>query len=328
MKQLVARSMEEGAIGLVGRFETGGPEYPDEIIALAKVAASYGGLYASHTGRQGSQQEKEYAFAIRVAQEAKIPVHIFHRDHRLIDWGTMSNFEPGGSCPGRGLTSPPTIPYRPVSRVANFFRAGRRGRSDSSAPCFRTRRSVSASRKILSFCCIAGARRWGGIARLLRFGPEPKYGGMRVRDIAKARGDKDPADTVLALMASENGRISGVFHNQSENDLQVALKRPWIAFGSDGTALTVDAPGAPHPRNYGTHARVLGRYVRELNVLTLEDAVRKMTSLPAQILGRTIVATSAKATPPTLLSSTRRRRMRPVHTRSPKAMRRAFRTCW
>ena len=78
MKQLVARSMEEGAAGLVARFETGGPTDPDEIIALAKVAASHGGIYASHTGRQGSQQEKEYAFAIRVAQEAKIPVHIFH----------------------------------------------------------------------------------------------------------------------------------------------------------------------------------------------------------------------------------------------------------
>ena len=68
MKQLVARSLDEGALGLVGRFETGGPTDPDEIIALAKVAASRG-IYASHTGRQGSQQEKEYAFAIRVAQE-------------------------------------------------------------------------------------------------------------------------------------------------------------------------------------------------------------------------------------------------------------------
>jgi N-acyl-D-amino-acid deacylase len=63
------------------------------------------------------------------------------------------------------------------------------------------------------------------------------------------------------------------------------MKRPWISVGSDGTALTLDAPGAPHPRNFGTHVRVLGRYARELNVLTLEDAVRKMTGLPAQILG-------------------------------------------
>jgi N-acyl-D-aspartate/D-glutamate deacylase len=127
---------------------------------------------------------------------------------------------------------------------------------------------------------------WEGIAMARAYRPEnQKYVGMRVRDMAKARGDKDPADTVLALMASENGRISGVFHNQSENDLQTAMKRPWISVGSDGTALTLDAPGAPHPRNYGTHARVLGRYVRELNVLTLEDGVRKMTSLPAQVLG-------------------------------------------
>ena len=107
---------------------------------------------------------------------------------------------------------------------------------------------------------------------------------MRVRDIAKAQGDKDPADTVLALMAAENGRITGVFHNQSEKDLQIAMKRPDFR-GKRWHGLDRRRSRCAHPRNFGTHARVLGRYVRELNVLTLEDAVRKMTSLPAQILG-------------------------------------------
>jgi N-acyl-D-amino-acid deacylase len=108
---------------------------------------------------------------------------------------------------------------------------------------------------------------------------------MKVRDIARARGDADPADTVLTLMAEDGGRISGVFHNQSEDDLRLALRRPWIGVGSDGTALNLEADGAPHPRNYGTHARVLAHYARDLKILTFEDAVRKMTSLPAQILG-------------------------------------------
>jgi N-acyl-D-aspartate/D-glutamate deacylase len=112
-----------------------------------------------------------------------------------------------------------------------------------------------------------------------------KYVGMRLTDIAKARGDANPADTALELMAQEGGRIAGVFHNQSEEDLQVAMRRPWIAVGSDGSAINLDAPGSPHPRSYGTHARVLGHYVRDRKVLTLEDAVRKMTSLPAGILG-------------------------------------------
>ena len=292
MRQLVARSMEEGAIGLVGRFETGGPEYPDEIIALAKVASSYGGLYASHTGRQGSQQEKEYAFAIRVAQEAKIPVHIFHL--KIIDeanWGTIEKFlSQVEAARVRGLdVTANQYPYTAMSHGwANFFPVWAReaGPEKFGAmlqdPAVRER--IKKDPEFLLLSQEHGG--WGGIAMARAFRPEnQKYVGMRVRDMAKARGDKDPADTVLALMASENGRITGVFHNQSEKDLQIAMKRPWISVGSDGTALTVDAAGAPHPRNFGTHARVLGRYVRELNVLTLEDAVRKMTSLPAQILG-------------------------------------------
>jgi dihydroorotase/N-acyl-D-amino-acid deacylase len=78
MTQLVARSMEEGAWGLVTRFESGGPEHPEEIMAMAKTVARYGGNYTSHIGSEGFQQTKEIEFAIRVAEEAKIPVHIFH----------------------------------------------------------------------------------------------------------------------------------------------------------------------------------------------------------------------------------------------------------
>ena len=78
MKDLAARSMKEGAWGLVTRFESGGPEYPDEVIEVAKTVASLGGIYTSHIGSEGMQQDKEIDFAIRVAQDAKLPVHIFH----------------------------------------------------------------------------------------------------------------------------------------------------------------------------------------------------------------------------------------------------------
>jgi N-acyl-D-amino-acid deacylase len=71
----------------------------------------------------------------------------------------------------------------------------------------------------------------------------------------------------------------------SEDDVRLVMKQPWVAIASDGSAINLDAPGVPHPRNYSTNARVLGHYVRDERVLTLEDAVRKMTSLPAQILG-------------------------------------------
>jgi N-acyl-D-aspartate/D-glutamate deacylase len=93
MKQLASRSMREGAWGLVTRFESGGPEYPDEVIEVAKVVSSLGGIYTSHIGSEGMQQDKELDFAIRVADEAKIPVHVFHLKIRgKANWGTVGGY--------------------------------------------------------------------------------------------------------------------------------------------------------------------------------------------------------------------------------------------
>jgi N-acyl-D-amino-acid deacylase len=99
------------------------------------------------------------------------------------------------------------------------------------------------------------------------------------------RGEEDPMDTCIDLMAEEGGNISGIFHTMSEADVRAVMKLPWVAIASDGSAINLDAAGVPHPRNYSTNARVLGHYVRDEKVLTLPEAIRKMTSLPAQILG-------------------------------------------
>jgi N-acyl-D-aspartate/D-glutamate deacylase len=292
LKRLVARSMEEGALGLIGRFESGGPEHPEEVIELAKVAAAYNGVYASHTGRQGSQQEKEYAFAIRVADEARLPVHIFHL--KIIEesnWGTIEKYlAQVETARARGLDiTANQYPYTAMSHGWNAFfpvwaRAGGPAKFATLLRDPDVRRRIKNDREFKLLSTEHGS--WPGIA-MSRAATQAnqKYVGMRLTDIAVARGDANPADTALELMAEEGGRISGVFHNQSEEDLEVAMRRPWIAVGSDGSAINLDAPGNPHPRSYGTHARVLGHYVRERKVLTLEDAVRKMTSLPAAILG-------------------------------------------
>jgi N-acyl-D-aspartate/D-glutamate deacylase len=86
-------------------------------------------------------------------------------------------------------------------------------------------------------------------------------------------------------MADEGGVISGMFHTMSEEDVRLVMRQPWVSIASDGGAINLQADGVPHPRSYSTNPRVLGYYVREQKVLTLEDAVRKMTTLPAQILG-------------------------------------------
>jgi N-acyl-D-aspartate/D-glutamate deacylase len=117
--------------------------------------------------------------------------------------------------------------------------------------------------------------------------PNRKYEGMRVAEAAKQAG-KDGFDFVFDLLIEERGSVGCIYFIMSEDDLTLALRQPWVSIGSDGSALSIEGPlraGVPHPRNFGTFPRVLGRYVREQGVITLEEAIRKMTSLPAATLG-------------------------------------------
>jgi N-acyl-D-amino-acid deacylase len=113
-----------------------------------------------------------------------------------------------------------------------------------------------------------------------------KYEGMRVDDAAKAAG-QDPYDFVFALLIAARGNVSCVWYIIDEADLKLAMQQPWVSVGSDGSALATSGPlrsGVPHPRNFGTFPRVLGKYVREEHVITLEQAVHKMTGLTASQL--------------------------------------------
>lgn len=292
MKELVARSMREGAWGLVTRFESGGPEHPEEIIALAKVAASYGGNYTSHIGSEGFEQEKEIAFALRVAEEARIPVHIFHLKIRgRRNWGTMQKFiDQIEKARARGLdVTANQYPYTAMFHGWSAFfplwmRDGGPLKFAARLKDLSLRDRLKRDSDFIAWAEEHGG--WEGIALARASTPQnQKYEGLRIAQIAKARGDADPADTCINLMAEEGGRVSGVFHTMSEEDVRLVMRQPWVAIASDGSALNLEAPGVPHPRNYSTNPRVLGYYVRDQKVLLLEDAVRKMTSLPAQILG-------------------------------------------
>jgi N-acyl-D-amino-acid deacylase len=292
MKSLVARSMQEGAWGLVTRFESGGPDHPDEIVELAKVAASYGGNYTTHIGSEGFEQEKEIRFAIRVAREAKIPVHIFHLKIRAKDnWGTVGKYVKmieDARASGLDITAN-QYPYTAMNHGWSAFfpvwaREGGPAKFAERLQDPAVRQRIKTDKDFITWAKEHGW--WEGIV-MGRGATERtrRYEGMRISEIAKLRGDADPADTCLALMAEDGGRITGMFHTMSEDDVRVVMKQPWVAIASDGSAINLDAPGVPHPRNYSTNVRVLGYYVREQHVLALEDAIRKMTTLPAQILG-------------------------------------------
>ena len=292
MKQLTARSMDEGAWGLVTRFESGGPEYPDEVIELAKVAASHRGIYTSHIGSEGMQQDKELDFAIRVAEEAKIPVHVFHLKIRgKTNWGTVGRYLAKiEAARARGLdVTANQYPYTAMQHGwSAFFPVWAREEGPQAFASIlknpAMRQKIKQDRDFQTWVNEHGS--WDGIVLGRARQPQnKKYEGMRIAQIAKLRGDADPADTCLAIMAEEGGTVSGIFHTMSEPDVRMVMKQPWVAIASDGSAMNLDEEGVPHPRSFSTNPRVLGYYVRDQHVLTLEDAVRKMTALPAQILG-------------------------------------------
>ncbi len=292
MKQLAARSMEEGAWGLVTRFESGGPEHPEEVLEVAKVIAKYDGIYVTHIGSEGAEQDREIDFAIRVAQESRLPVHIFHLKIRGEEnWGTVGKYlDKIEAARARGLDiTANQYPYTAMQHGwSAFFPVwAREGGPKKFAAILQDpamRAKIKQDKDFQTWVSEHGG--WDGVVMGRAQRPEnKKYEGMRIPQIAKIRGDADPADTCLQLMAEEGGSISGMFHTMSEKDVRQVMRQPWVAIASDGTALNLQADGVPHPRSFSTNPRVLGHYVRDEKVLTLEDAVRKMTTLPAQVLG-------------------------------------------
>ncbi len=292
MKKLMGRSMEEGAFGLATAFPSGGPPYPDEIVELAKVVRSYGGIYSSHMGSEGAQEEKELAFVKRVAKEADIRVQIFHfyvkgADNLSMMPRYIAEVEDARA---EGLDVVANqYPYTAMHHgwSAFFPTWATAGGPDKFAQRLQdpaVQQKIKHDADFITWSKEHGG--WDGIVMATAAKPEnKKYLGMRVSAIAKLRGDADPADTCLALMADEGGRIQGIFHNQSEENVRMVMRLPWVGVGSDGAVLNLKNSDFAHPRSFASNVRILGYYVRDQHVLTLEDAVRKMTSLPAQIMG-------------------------------------------
>ena len=129
---------------------------------------------------------------------------------------------------------------------------------------------------------------WAGMILVtLRNDKNKAFQGKRMSELIAARGG-NPADVLMDVLIEENGSVPTVFFHHSEPDMQLVMKQPWTSIGSDGGALSIDGPTSrthPHPRYFGTFPRVLGRYVRELQVITLPEAVKKMTSMNADKIG-------------------------------------------
>jgi N-acyl-D-aspartate/D-glutamate deacylase len=303
MKALVEQSMREGALGL----STGLLYVPanfaetEEVIELAKVASRHGGIYVSHMRNEASGLLESIAEVIRIADEAKIPAQInHHKAAGAAQWGwSEQSLAMIDSANAAGLTVTHDLyPYAASSTgsVILFPQWALAGGPDAFAE--RVADPETRARMEEDMRGIFTTDRVGNDISRIQFRVLPSdeaYNGRTLADYAVDRGLPNDLETGidLAIDLQLAGGFSAIYHAMDEGDVIRIMQHPLAMIETDGDAVEFGA-GYPHPRSYGAFPRVLGRYVRELGVITLETAVMKMTSMPARWLNRDDMGTLAE----------------------------------
>ncbi len=295
MEAMVDTAMRAGAIGLSSglRYVPATYATTDEVIALAKVAARYHGMYSSHMRDEGAGSIEAVKELIRIAREGGLPGQITH--HKLMgqpQWGESVNtlaLVDSARAAGVDITLD-QYPYDATSTsTAVLFPSWALAGGPDSLKARLARPAAKDSIVASIKATIVEERGGGDLSRIQMASVpyHPAWNGLTFADIAKERGQAPTLDfaAALAIEIQTHGGASGVWHVIDETDLERIMRYPWTMVSSDG-AIGVLGHAHPHPRNYGAHARVLAEYVRDRHVLTLEEAVRKMTSLPAWRFGR------------------------------------------
>ena len=295
MRDLVREAMEDGALGLATGLLYVPANYAEteEVIELAKVAAEYGGIYYTHMRDEARGLLPAVREAIRIGDEGGLPVHINHFKAMGVDnWGkTVESLALVDSARAEGIDVKVDLyPYMAGSTGSSvlFPQWVLAGGIDS----FRVRVTDPEIRPRVERETEEWMRRdWtgGDLSRVqfrtLRAFPE--YNGRRMSDLAADRGlpNNDATGVQLAIELQLAGGFSAIYHFMDEADVIRIMQHPQAMFETDGDPVGYGL-GFPHPRSYGTFPRILGRYVREMGVLTLEEAIRKMTSMSADEIGQ------------------------------------------
>ncbi len=296
MEAAVARAMEDGAFGLSTSLAYVPDRFAstDEIIALAKVAARYGGTYITHQRDEGDGIDASLDEVFRIAREARIPVQIYHlKTAGKRNWGRMpavlARIEKARA---EGLdVSADIYPWAASSNSLDaslplWVREGGRDKllARLQDPATRARVRADFPKENPDWSDEPGSR----ILITAVLNPDlKKYEGKTIAEIARAE-KKDPLDTLMDLVVADRANMGRVTFSMSEEDVRTALAHPLVSMGTDSGARAEDgiySQEKSHPRAWGSAARILGRYVRDEKLLTLEEAVRKMTSLPASRMG-------------------------------------------
>jgi dihydroorotase/N-acyl-D-amino-acid deacylase len=304
MKRLVEQAMQHGALGVStslqyvpGRFAT-----TDEIVELAKVAKQYGGIYISHQRSESAQIMQSLDEVFAVAERAGIPAEVWHlKTAYQANWGRMpevlKHFE---AARARGLDV--TANIYPYDRASNGL--------DACLPLWVREGGLDAMIQRLADPALRerikrdmddpNAKDWenqwygsgGGAGVMVSTVLDPslrKWEGKNLVEIGKEMG-KDPRDAAMDLVIADRGETSVIISIMREDDVRLALASPMISIGTDSGARAEDGPfseSKSHPRAWGSFPRVLGKYVRDERLITLEEAVRRFTSRPAMRVGIT-----------------------------------------
>ena len=296
MQRLVADGMRDGAFGLSTglRYTPGFYSKTDEVIALAKVAAESGGFYTSHLREEGRGLIEGVAEAIEIGRRARIPVVLTH--HKAVGqatWGASTRtLAMVDEARRRGVdVQIDQYPYTASSTGLSVLIPPWALADGDTAFARRVNDPVIRDSVERGIVDLLVNDRGGGDLKRVQFAAVkwmPELEGKTLHDFAVLRGiDPVPARAAgLVIEAQLKGGASAIFHVIDEEDVRRIMKHPQTMIASDGR-LSQPGDGSPHPRAYGTFPRVLGRYTRELHLLTLEQAVNKMTGMPARRLGLT-----------------------------------------
>jgi N-acyl-D-aspartate/D-glutamate deacylase len=303
MKAVLDEALEDGAFGLSSllAMPPGSLATTDDIVELCKVVARHGGIFSSHIRNEGTGVFDSVEEAIAVGERAGVPVDIIHL--KIADqkyWGRMNEVV--------GLIE--AARQRGVNVQANAYPYTRGNNNLASIiPPWAHEGGTSkmierlkdpAQRERIKKDIRDGIDGWynhytavGGDWNRMLINGKGTYTGLTMDRVIAARTKgknpaPDPLDILFDVLLQEDGSVPTVYAHHTDKDMTLALVQPWCSIGSDGSAYAIEGPlrrGMPHPRSFGTFPRVLGVYVRELGLLRLEDAVRKMTSLNAAKLG-------------------------------------------
>lgn len=290
MEALVEKAMKQGAVGLsTGLIYVPGTYAKiEEVIGLARAAASYDGVYASHIRNEESKVTEAIEEAINIGREARIPVQISHfKIGGKANWGrskeTIAQVEKA-RLEGWDVTID-QYPYTASStnlgvRLPNWAVAG-------TTDSVKARINDPVLRKKIIQQMLEEINRYKfknySFAVVANYSADSTYNGKSISEINKLKGRKakatEEAETILDMM--NEGGAQMIYHSMNEIDVKYIMKYPFCMVGADA-GVSIPGKGMPHPRGYGTNARVLGKYVREEKVISLEEAIRRMTSLAAQ----------------------------------------------